>query len=119
MSKKPIKEWIGTCVNPVVTEKVLLILDSWKGQKSEELFEDLDDVGCSIRYIPQKTTHLCQPLDVYGFRQWKNIVRKLGAHCWLYDYDINIGSRSRNIKMQSLVMNQLCSPIFKPANVEI
>ena len=65
--------------------------------------------------IPPGTTGKIQPLDVYGFRSWKNFVRKLSDIVVLMDYDVSLHKRNNIIKLQSLVHNQLCSTRFKNA----
>ncbi|EZA54562.1 hypothetical protein X777_05698, partial [Ooceraea biroi] len=58
--------------------------------------------------IPKKTTGMIQPLDVLGFRVWKNFVRTFSDN-----RDVNLHSRNEIIKLQSLTHNQFSSPRFK------
>jgi len=48
---------------------------------------------------------MIQPLDVYGFRIWKNFVRTFSDRD-----DINLHLRNNIIKLQSLTHIQLSSP---------
>ena len=50
-----------------------------------------------------------QPLDVFGFRIWKNFVRHFSDSVTLMNSDVNLHSRNNIIKLQSLVRNQLNS----------
>jgi len=45
---------------------------------------------------------MIQPLDVYGFRIWKNFVRTFSDRVLLLNYDINLHLRNNIIKLQSL-----------------
>jgi hypothetical protein len=110
-----VREWVEECLKPIVSSNCLLLLDSWKGQKDIGLFSSLEEIGLELQFIPEKTTYLCQPLDVYGFRQWKLFIRKITNHIAQghTGIDIDISLRSNIIIMQSLIMNQLSAPIFK------
>jgi len=67
----------------------------------------------NIKKIPTGTTGKIQPLDVYGFRIWKNFVRKFSDNVILMHYDLNLHIRNNIIKLQSSVHNQLSSPRYK------
>ena len=61
----------------VQNNKFLLILDSWGGHINPMLYDDrfYDDKHlptCTLKVIPPKCTPLCQPCDVYFFRQVKS-----------------------------------------------
>ena len=60
--------------------------------------------------IPKGITGKVQPLDVYGFRIWKNYVRHFSDSVILLDYDLNRHIRNKIIKLQS--HNQLSSPRY-------
>ena len=60
----------------------------------------------------KKTTGMIQPLDVYGFRIWKNFVRKFSDLVLLFNYDVQLNARNNVIKLQSLIHNQLSSPKY-------
>lgn len=63
--------------------------------------------------IPKGTTGSIQPLDVYGFRIWKNYVRRFSDVVYLNNKNIDLHIRNNIIKLQSLVHNQLAAPRFK------
>ena len=71
-----------------------------------------NDKDIRILTIPKKTTGMIQPLDVYGFRIWKNFVRIFSDRVTLLNYDINLHLRNNIIKLQSLTHIQLSSPRF-------
>jgi len=55
---------------------------------------------------------MIQPLDVYGFRIWKNFVRTFSDRVLLLNYDINLNLRNNIIKLHFLTHIQLSSPRF-------
>jgi hypothetical protein len=56
---------------------------------------------------------MVQPLDKYGFRLWKNFVRRFSDRVVLDGLDVDLYKRNNMIKLQSLVHNQLSSPRFE------
>jgi hypothetical protein len=66
-----------------------------------------------ILTIPPKTASLVQPLDKYGFRPWKNFVRKFSDRLVLDGIDLDLYQRNNILKLQSLVHNQFSSPRFQ------
>jgi len=59
------------CPDPLVSEKTLLIQDSWSGQKDLEIHKQkVKNIGrLRVETMPPRATKYCQPLDVYFFRQ--------------------------------------------------
>ena len=66
-----------------------------------------------ILKIPPKTTSMVQPLDKYGFRLWKNFVRRFSDRVVLDGLDVDLYQRNNIIKLQSLVHNR--APKGSPA----
>ena len=66
----------------------------------------------NVKKIPTGTTGKIQPLDVYGFRIWKNFVQQFSDTVILMNYDLTLHKRNYIIKIQSLVHNQLSSPRY-------
>jgi hypothetical protein len=65
----------------VKKDKFLLILVSWRGQTNPALYDEkfLDEnygPTCSLKIILPKCTLLCQPCDVYFYRQVKIYIAK-------------------------------------------
>jgi hypothetical protein len=115
LQKNLVKLWANEVLYSGVEYKYLLLLDSWKGQTDGELFicENDRELECERMYIPENTTDTIQPLDVYGFRQWKTFVRQMSSHVVLDDIDIDLTVRDNIILMHSLIHNQLSAPIFQ------
>lgn len=98
-------------------EKFLLLIDSWDGQTNpalyDEIFQDDEGIGtCTIKVIPPKCTPLCQPCDVYFYRQVKNFIKRLQNCSVLIEQQREISSRDDCIKIHSIVHHQLSAPIF-------
>jgi len=114
MSKLLVKEWYESSLLPSVNQNCVLLLDSWAGYKDELMFESLfrNQINCKIEMIPPKTTALIQPEDVYFFRQWKFVARKIHDRVLLGGIDIDLFHHNNVIKMHSLIHNQISSPRF-------
>lgn len=92
----------------------VLLLDSWSGHCDAAIEETTpENKTVNIKKIPSGTTGKIQPLDVYGFRIWKNFVRQFSDNVVLMNYDLNLHVRNNIIKLQSLVHNQLSSPRYQ------
>ena len=92
----------------------MFLIDSWT-EDCPEVVRQATPAGKNVipMIIPKGTTGKVQPLDVYGFRIWKNYVRNFSDSIILLDYDLNLHIRNNIIKLQSLVHNQLSSPRYR------
>ena len=104
----------------VLTNKLLFIVDSWSGQQNcvmyDELFLDPAEQNapnCTLKIIPPKCTPLCQPSDIYFFRQVKNLVSRIQNASTLIAENREISDRENIIKLHSIIHNQLSSPVLK------
>lgn len=108
------KAYLNHILKPYVThEKFLLVIDSWSGQTNTEIYDNIFDNGenettCTVKVIPGKCTSMCQPLDVYFFRQVKNLIKRIQ----LAEMDCN--TREDCIKIHSIIHHQLSAPVFEP-----
>ncbi|CAF4634473.1 unnamed protein product [Rotaria sp. Silwood2] len=107
-----IRFWIDNCLLPSIRHsRTLLLSDSWKGQGDKHgLYDKIK--GLKHLEIPFKTTSKVQPLDVFFYRQWKVIPRRLHDRILLDGMDIDATERNNILKLQSLVHNQISSSIF-------
>ncbi|XP_076165796.1 uncharacterized protein LOC143145892 [Ptiloglossa arizonensis] len=106
--------WLKEVFLPKTGLQSVLLLDSWSGHCPSTFQQSIPaDKELITLTIPKGTTGLIQPLDVYGFRVWKNFVRTFSDRVLLYDLDINLHLRNNIIKLQSLTHNQLSSPRFR------
>ncbi len=62
--------------------------------------------------ITSGCTALIQPADVILFREWKYFVKRFYNYVSLEEIDIELRVRNCIVKMQSLIYNQLQSPLF-------
>jgi len=115
LDKGIMKRWLNDCVSPIASnhERIVLIYDSWTGQTDSSLYDNVPNLAKRFQ-IPAKTTSFTQPLDVYFFRQYKVLRRKLADRVQLDGLEINLHSRDNVIKMHSLIYNQLQSALFQP-----
>lgn len=67
---------------------------------------------CTVKVIPPKCTPICQPCDVYFYRQVKNFIKRLQNCSYLIDNEREIARREDAIKIHSIVHHQLSAPIF-------
>lgn len=57
---------------------------------------------------------MCQPCDIYFYRQVKNFIKRLQNCSALLQQQREIGTREDAIKIHSLLLHQLSAPVFKP-----
>ncbi|CAK9825615.1 hypothetical protein ANTRET_LOCUS3585 [Anthophora retusa] len=108
------KTWLREIYFANTGPTTVLILDSWSGHCNKTVNEVTPE-GKNVKLfiIPKGGTKYVQPLDVYGFRTWKNFVRRFSDIVLILNHDINLHARNNIIKLQSLVHNQFSSPRFQ------
>lgn len=113
LTSELLQTWLEEVFFPNVGNSSLLLLDSWSGQCNRTVLQVVpQNKHFDLMTIPKGTTGKIQPLDVFGFRIWKNFVRKFSDTVILLRSDINLHNRNNIIKLQSLTHNQLSSPRF-------
>lgn len=114
LTKEHLETWAEDVYFPSTTITSTLLLDSWRGHCQDTIYKvKPKHKKLMLLQIPEGATGELQPLDVYGFRMWKNFVRTFSDMVILKNEDLNLHSRNNIIKMHSLVHNQLSSPRFK------
>lgn len=95
--------------------KVLYTLDHWSGQIDKALYKDIAK-NLQLEFVPEKTTSMCQPLDVYFNRQLKYVVRKIYNYAMVHGnhlgQSVELLDRNSIIKIQSIAHFILSAPIF-------
>jgi hypothetical protein len=114
LTKDLLQIWFKDVFFPNVGEKSVLLLDSLTTYNNRSLISSAtpSNKQLKIQTIPPKTTGLIQPLDKYGFRLWKNFIRKISDRVLLDRLDVNLYQRNNILKLQSLVHNQFSSTKF-------
>ncbi|KAK0177103.1 hypothetical protein PV328_001182 [Microctonus aethiopoides] len=105
------KIWLKNVFFPNVESKSSLLIDSWTGHCPDAVKSvKPSDKEVEVMIIPKGTTGNIQPLDVFGFRVWKNFVKHFSDSVILHGDNLNLHLRNNIIKLQSLTHNQLSSP---------
>ena len=74
LGKAHLHEWTRKVLLPNIGEESLLLVDSWSCYNDDSLrmASEEQNKNLKIVMIPPKTTGMCQPLDRYFFRVYKN-----------------------------------------------
>ncbi|XP_046476181.1 uncharacterized protein [Neodiprion pinetum] len=118
LTKQQYEKFLKTCLLPYVQEnKFLLIIDSWVGQTDTTVYDDIflnenGEATCTVKISPLKCTPICQPCDVYFFRQIKIFIKKIQNAPELLADKRELTSREDIMKIHSLILHQLNSPKF-------
>lgn len=75
--------------------------------RSERVKDDNDLPTCTLKVIPPKCISICQPCDVYFYRQVKNYIPKIQSYWTLCNQNSDLTTRKDMIRIQSLIHNQL------------
>lgn len=119
LEKVHVAHWIKNAFSLDLKENNnnLLLLDSWTGQKDSNLFQNINGKNIHVEVIPPKTTKYCQPLDVFFFRQYKIMIRKIEdavRHKFFIEgSEIKLKDRVFIMKMHSIAYHQFNAPILK------
>nr|XP_012150444.1 PREDICTED: uncharacterized protein LOC105663774 [Megachile rotundata] len=114
------KSFLKSVIQPYVEDKkFLLIIDSCGGQTNMQMYDDLfttDEGDCTytVKVVLPKCMPLIQSCDVYFYRQVKNFLKKIQNCCHLLvmEFEREISTREDDIKLHSLIHNQLYASIF-------
>lgn len=115
MTKNHWYSWLRNVFIPYMPDRALLLIDAYTVYDIEAAIEMARKAGKQlfIKRIPPKCTPLIQPCDVGLFRTWKSIDRKITDFVLLHELEPKMYQRQNIIFRQSLIHNQLSSPIFK------
>ncbi|XP_023288425.1 LOW QUALITY PROTEIN: uncharacterized protein LOC111674006 [Orussus abietinus] len=108
------KTWLKDVYIPNVGSLSVLLIDLWSGHCSVVVWMKggtLVNKDMIAKLIPTGTGKIW-PVDVYGFRVWKNDVRHFSDSVILMNEDLNLHMRNNIIKFLSLVHNQFSSPQY-------
>lgn len=113
MTKDLVIDFNQQIIQPLYQQKIVYIADSWSGQTNSEIYENIFGNQCEFLQIPPHCTSIVQPLDVYFFRFWKLIAKKIYNEVLLHSWNVDLKQRNQIIKLHCLIHNQLSSSIFE------
>lgn len=116
VSKNNMKKFYSEIVNPIIRDNSLLLEDNYSVHRDPTIFASAITSGKQIlkEIIPSGTTKFIQPLDVYFFRQYKIIVRRIYVYGRSHGLEEKLHSRYFIIKIHSITHRQLSHPEFQP-----
>lgn len=114
MGSQELRTWLTEIYFKITPQETVLLVDSWSAFKNQVLINNCipSDKDMHLFNIPPKTTALIQPLDKYGFRLWKNFVRKFSNTVLIKQINIHLYTRDNIFKLQAITHNQFSSPRF-------
>lgn len=98
------------------SNELVILLDSRTSFRDKAAIDSSLPPGMTLhtRQIPAGTTGICQPLDVFFFRPFKGLVRRIQTHAFK-NYPTFIAFKRDNIlKLISIAFRIIRSPQFKP-----
>ncbi|CAF1238999.1 unnamed protein product [Rotaria sordida] len=106
--------FLNEVLRPLVGNKFLLFLDSWKTQtdltKFRAVFPNQDS---QLLIFPKGSTDYIQPQDLSLFRSWRFIHEKIEHYVHINQTEMTISDRQYFINIHSIIHNQLSAPQFK------
>ncbi|XP_033232025.1 uncharacterized protein LOC117183002, partial [Belonocnema kinseyi] len=100
LTSEHFKTWLKDVYFPNIGHSSVLLIDSWSGHCPDAVKEAAPtNKIVDIKIIPKGTTGRIQPLDAFGFRVWKNYVRRFEDSVTLMNEDIELHKRNNIIKL--------------------
>ena len=108
MGTSQLKDWFVNVMLKQCGNKFVLVVDSYTAHKA---FRELIPKDANIRIvtIPAGATGMIQPLDVYGFRYWKQFARFLTSEVIMSKPEVQMYTRDSIIKLQAVLAYQFSS----------
>lgn len=116
MTKQHLLDWVKNCVfEPSGQQSIYMIVDSWSSFTDHGSMQSVVPAGnqLEIRNIPPGATSLVQPLDLYFFRPFKQMVKRFTSHVQANDIPFVLYKRDNILKMISLVYGQFACGRFQ------
>jgi hypothetical protein len=106
--------FLNEVLRPLVGEKFLLFLDSWKTQADLTKFRAVfPNQNSQLLIFPEGSTGYIQPQDLSLFRSWRFIHEKIEHYTHINRTEMTISDRQYFINMHAVIHNQLSAPQFK------
>lgn len=114
VGKQILQEWFADIFFPQIEHEAVLILDSLSTYKNKAYFDQVkpNTVSYHFSIIPPGLTPSCQPLDVYFFRLYKAMIRRISDYINFNRPEIKLHIRNTILKLQACVYFQFRSPRF-------
>ena len=114
MNKPRTMEYFRDVLFPNAPNNFLLICDSTKLFKDDEMIESVKPVNTTFlkKVIPPKATGLIQPLDLFFNRQFKHFVRKFQDRIRVESIGLRLSKRNNILKLYSLTVHQFQAECF-------
>jgi hypothetical protein len=103
MTKNLMLDWFKSCVfTPNSPSKQLVLVDSWSSFKDHASILATVPPGktVTIRNIPESTTSFVQPLDIYFFHPFKDMVKRITSFVQSNDEDIDFPVHLRDNRLK-------------------
>ncbi|KAF8361194.1 hypothetical protein PRIPAC_88117 [Pristionchus pacificus] len=118
IGQKTVIRTVQSCIFTPSTpsNELVILLDSRTSFRDKAAIDSSLPPGMTLhtRQIPAGTTGICQPLDVFFFRPFKGLVRRIQTHAFK-NYPTFIAFKRDNIlKLISIAFRIIRSPQFKP-----
>ncbi|KAF8382516.1 hypothetical protein PRIPAC_71658 [Pristionchus pacificus] len=118
MTKNHMREWVNKCIFTASSPSsdLVILLDSWSSFSDTASIDASLPTGKSltVRQIPKGATGICQPLDVYFFRPFKGLVRRIQSYGFKNCPGFVAHQRDTILKVMSLSYSIMCAPAFRP-----
>ena len=95
-----IRDWFENVFFPHNPDGAVLIADAFGCYNQR--YEAKDPIKYDFEMIPEKTTGMIQPLDVYFNRPYKNLLKTISVKASRIAPDLKIHDRKEQLRMQSL-----------------
>lgn len=115
MGTKELDVWLRNVLVPHAPDEAILMIDSWPTYKNKELLKSVLPVNRSLEIVtvPPRATGICQPLDIFFFRMYKDFVRKIWDYVVREKLNVQLQHRNSVLKLQSLTHNQFSCTRFQ------
>ncbi|GMT04707.1 hypothetical protein PENTCL1PPCAC_26881, partial [Pristionchus entomophagus] len=118
IGQKTVIRIVQSCVFTPSTPSsdLLILLDSWTSFRDKSAIDSSLPPGklLNTRQIPAGATGICQPLDVFFFRPFKGLVRRIQTHAFKNYPEFVAFQRDNILKLISLSFRILRAPQFQP-----
>lgn len=102
--------------SPSTSDDLLILLDSWTSFRDRTAIDAALPAGKQLdtRQIPAGATGFCQPLDVFFFRPFKGLVRRIQTFGFKNYPSFIAYQRDNILKVFSVSYAIMCAPVFRP-----